>query len=177
MRNIIVYLASSVNGLISNKAGIPDWLSEEFGQGFLAICQRAQAVIMGKTTYDFLNPDYLPLKGEGVLIVLTHDTSAKPSQSNVTFTDRMPQEIIDDLGARGFQEAVIIGGAQTVSEFVKAGVVTEIYLVVEPVLFGGGLPMLRGVDFDCKLTLLNVDKLNDNTVQFRYRLKKPMSTN
>jgi hypothetical protein len=31
----------------------------------MAISQRAQAVIMGKTTYNILWPDYLPLKEEG----------------------------------------------------------------------------------------------------------------
>jgi dihydrofolate reductase len=86
--NISVYLASSVNGMISPKANVPDWLSQEFEQGFQAICQRMKAVIMGKTTYEILSPDHLPLKSEGTLIVLTHDTAATPPQSNVVFTRR-----------------------------------------------------------------------------------------
>jgi len=98
--NISVYLASSVNGMISNKANVPNWLSQEYGQGFLAICQRTNAVIMGKTTYEILSPNHLPLKGEGTLIVLTHDIAATPSQSNVVVTDTTPQEIVRLLEAR-----------------------------------------------------------------------------
>src|SRR2546426_12278025 len=143
--NISVYLASSVNGMISNKANVPNWLSQEYGQGFLAICQRMKAVVMGKTTYEILIPDHLPLKREGTLIVLTHDSAAKPSQSNVVFTDKTPQEIVRILEARGHHEAVIIGGTQTLSAFVKSGMVDELYLVVEPVPFGAGLPLLRDV--------------------------------
>lgn len=124
---------------------------------------------MGKTTYEILAPDHLPLKEEGTLIVLTHDTAATPSQSNVVFADKTPQEIVGILEARGHNEAVIIGGTQTVSEFVKSGLVDELYLVVEPVLFGAGLPLLRDVDSDYEMMLLDVQKLNPHTVQLHYR--------
>ena len=168
--NISVYLASSVNGMISNRANIPSWLSPEYERGFLEICQRMNAVIMGKTTYEILSPDYLPLKDEGTLIVLTHDTTVGLSQSNVVFTDRTPREIVRMLEARGHDKAVIIGGTQTVSEFLESGLVNELYSVVEPVLFGAGLPLLRDVDVDYEMTLLDVQKLNAHTVQLHYRL-------
>ena len=60
-----IYVASSANGLIANSKGVPDWLSPEFGEGFMSICQKTKAVIMGRTTYNFLSPANLPLKNEG----------------------------------------------------------------------------------------------------------------
>src|ERR1043165_9315874 len=131
--NIIVYLASSANGMISNQRNVPDWLSPEYGQGFMSICQRTHAVIMGTTTYNILAPDYLPLK-DGSLVVMTHDIKQKPAQPNVMFTDKSPKDIVALLESKGHTEAVIIGGTLTVSEFFRAGLVNEIYLVVEPVL-------------------------------------------
>ena len=92
------------------------------------------------------------------------------AQSNVVFTDKTPQEIVRIIEARGHDEAVIIGGTQTVSEFAKAGLVDELHLVVEPVLFGGGLPLLRDVDADFKMTLVDVQKLSAQTVQLHYRM-------
>jgi dihydrofolate reductase len=169
--NVIIYLAASANGLISNNRNVPDWLSPEYGQGFMNISQRTQAVIMGKATYNILSPDYLPLK-EGSLVVLTHDTKATPSQSNVLFTSDSPENIIAQLAAKGHTEAVIIGGTQTVSAFIKARLVNEIILVVEPVLFGEGLPLLKDVESEYKLTLSEVKKLNDNTVQLHYQIKR-----
>jgi dihydrofolate reductase len=68
---------------------------------------------------------------------------------------------------------VIIGGTQTVSTFVKAGLVNEMILVVEPVLFGKGLPLVEEVEDEYKLSLLDVKKLNNNTVQLHYRFEKP----
>ena len=46
---------------------------------------------------------------------------------------------------------------------------------MEPVLFGAGLPLLRDVDTDYKMTLLDVQKLNANTVQVHYRLMHSMN--
>ena len=165
--NVIVYVAMSVNGKISNKQGVPDWLSPEFEAGFGSIGQRAKAVIMGKTTYNFLAPDYLPLKNEGTLVVLTHDTETKALQPNVLFTDKQPREIISLLEARGHTECVIIGGTATIDTFMKAGAVNELILVVEPVIFGRGLPLLNE-DLECRLTLMKVEKLNENTLQLHY---------
>ena len=168
---IIVYLAASANGLISNNRNVPDWLSEEYGQGFMAMSQQTKAVIMGKTTYNILAPDYLPLKDEGTLVVLTHNTSAPRAQANVVFTDKSPQAIVSLLESQGYSEAVIIGGTATVSEFMRAKLVNELILVVEPVLFGSGLPLLKDIDEEYSLSLHDVKKLNDNSVQLHYHLK------
>ena len=164
---ISVYLATSVNGMISNSRNVPDWLSPEYGKGFMSICQRTKAVIMGKTTYDILAPDHLPLKDDGSLVVLTHDTSMKSPQANVLLTDKKPTEIPSLLESRGHTEAVIIGGNATVVAFMKAGLVDELILVVEPVLFGKGLPLLNQ-DLDRRLALLDVKQVNQNTVQLHY---------
>jgi dihydrofolate reductase len=169
--NVIIYLAFSANGMISNQKGVPDWLSPEYGQGFMSICQRTKAVIMGKKTYNILAPDYLPLKEDGSLVVLTHDTKASPAQPNVLFTDKSPREIIALLESKGYKEAVIIGGTLTVSEFLKAGLVNELILVVEPFLFDNGLPLMKGVDKDFNLQLAEIKQLNANTVQLHYQVK------
>ncbi len=169
---ITVYLASSANGLISNQRNVPDWLSQEYGEGFMAICQKAGAVIMGKTTYNILAPDYLPLQNEGTMVVLTHDTAATPARPNVVFTDQTPEEIVTLLESKGHQEAVIIGGTATVSAFMKAGLVNELILVVEPVLFGAGLPLLQHIDAEYRMHLIEVTKWNENTVQLHYQLEQ-----
>lgn len=170
--NIIIYLAASANGMISNNRNVPDWLSAEYGQGFMDLSRRTQAVIMGKTTYNILAPDHLPLQEGGSLVVLTHDTQAEPVQPNVWFTGDSPEQIAAQLAAKGHTEAVIIGGSQAVSAFMKAGLVNEIILVVEPVLFGKGLPLLRDVEQEYPLLLSDVKQLNENTVQLHYRIKR-----
>lgn len=169
---ISIYIATSANGKISNQRNVPDWLSAEYGQGFATICQKYKAVIMGKTTYNILAPDYLPLKDDGTTVVLTSDMQAQSDNPTVVFTKNSAAEIADMLAERGHTEAVIIGGTLTISEFVNAGLVSDIYFVVEPVIFGSGLALINDVDLELKLNLLEVSKLNENTVQLHYAVTK-----
>lgn len=169
---ISIYIATSANGLISNSRGVPDWLSPEYGQGFMEICQKTNAVIMGKTTYNILAPDYLPLKGDGTTIVLTSNIQEKPANPTVVFTNKKADEIVSMLEEKGYAEAVIIGGSLTVSEFINSRLVDDIFLVVEPVFFERGLPLFKDTKFESKLNLREVTKLNSNTVQLHYEIRK-----
>jgi dihydrofolate reductase len=169
---ISIYIAVSSNGLISNSRNEPDWLSNEFGEDFVSICQKYKAVIMGRTTYNKLSPDYLPLTSEGTTVVLTTDKQVKSDNPTVVFVQPGAPEVVRMLADKGHTEAVIIGGTMTMSEFVNAGLVNDIYFVVEPVLFGDGLPLLRNVDVELKLKLLEVVKLNDNTMRLHYEILK-----
>jgi dihydrofolate reductase len=168
---ISIYIATSANGLISNSRNVPDWLSPEYGQGMYARCQNLKAVIMGKTTYNILAPDHLPLKDEGTTVVLTTDENAKSDNPTILFTRDSPAKIKGMLEDKGHTEAVIIGGTTIISQFMNAGLVDEIYFIVEPVLFDNGLPLLKEVSGEFKLNLLTMSKLNDNTVQLHYQIK------
>jgi dihydrofolate reductase len=119
-----------------------------------------------------LAPDYLPLKERGSSIVVTNDVNAAPLNPTVIFTKNSPGEIVSILEKRRHTEAVIIGGANVMSDFIKANLVDDIYLVVEPVLFGSGLPLINIAGFERKLHLVAVTKLNDNIVHIHYQVQK-----
>lgn len=169
---ISIYIAISANGFISNSRNVPDWLSPEYSQGFVSICQKLKAVIMGKTTYNLLAPDYLPLQKEGITVVLTKDEQAKSANSTVVFTKNKAPEIAEMLAKKGYTKAVIIGGAMTMSEFINARLVDDIYLVMEPVLLGSGLPLLKNMELESRLNLLEVTKINENSIQLHYKIQK-----
>ncbi len=169
---ISVYIAISANGLISNQRGVPDWLSQEYGKGFMQICQEKKAVIMGKKTYNILAPNNLPFKVDGTTIVLTSTIQEKTDNKTVVFANKTPMEIISLLEEKGHKEAVIIGGSITISEFFDAGLVDDFLLIMEPVFFGKGILLFKDVEFEIKLSLINVTKLNSNTIQLHYAVLK-----
>jgi dihydrofolate reductase len=170
---ITIYIAASVNGFISNSRNVPDWLSAEYGQGFFERCQTAKAVIMGKKTYDILAPDHLPVKADGATVVLTSHTDIAPANPTVVFTSAGPGDIVAMLEKKGFSEAVIVGGASTMSQFINAGLVNDIFMVVEPILFGGkALPLVENVARDVQLKLVDSKRLNDSTLQLHYQITR-----
>lgn len=102
--------------------------------------------------------------------MLTTNERARSGNPTVVFTKSDATEIAEMLERKGHTEAVIIGGAM--SEFLNAGLVNDIYLVMEPVLFGSSLLLLKEMELKSKLQLLEVTKLNENTVQLHYEIQK-----
>jgi dihydrofolate reductase len=168
---ISIYIATSINGYISNSRNVPDWLSSQYGQGLFAICREKQAVIMGKKTYDILAPDNLPLQDSGITVVLTSQTEVQPANPTVVFANESPAKIVAMVEEKGFSEAVIIGGAATISDFLNAGLVNDLFVIVEPILLGGEcLPLLRDVPADYKMQLVDSTRLGDSTLQLHYQM-------
>ncbi len=168
---VILYMALTVNGMIAKEDGNSEWVSEEDTTSFVAMCQKTKAVIMGRHTYDVLSPDDLPLK-EGLQIVMTNNKVLRTENQTVVFTNKEPKEVLSMLEKKGYQEACVIGGSQTVSQFMKERLIDEVYFDIEPLLFGKGMPLFQDVDFEYNLQLLDIKKLNEHTIQLHYKIVK-----
>jgi dihydrofolate reductase len=90
---------------------------------------------MGSTTYATL---LKPLK-ERVNIVYSRDKTFEGAET----TQLSPRELLKELEDRGFKSVAICGGSSIYSMFMKAGVVDTIYLTIEPLLFGTGIPLFK----------------------------------
>lgn len=58
------------------------------------------------------------------------------------------------------------------ASFIAAGLIDEIFLDVEPHLFGKGIKLFEGKNFEAKLKLLGVKKISKNEVQLHYKVLK-----
>ncbi len=115
-----------------------------------------------------------PLPGRlNLILSLTPEKYADSVQPGLLeFFKGTPQEIIDYVAAKGFETAILGGGARTNAMFLRAGVVDEILITVEPKLFGIGLNFTEGEEFDQNLELLELKDIGDNAVQLRYKIIK-----
>ena len=52
---------------------------------------------------------------------------------------------------RGFKSAILGGGAKTNAHFLKAGLVDELLLTIEPKIFGNGISLCEGLNLDKNL--------------------------
>ena len=71
---------------------------------------------------------------------------------------------------KGYRRIAVLGGTQIFSWFFKKNLLDEIYLTIEPVVFGSGLPLFNAdVDTVQKFKLASVRRLNKTgTVLLRY---------
>lgn len=161
----------TANGMIGKPDGKSDFTSEADGISFNAICQKIGTVISGRKTYEVLYPDYMPLK-QGAHYVLTHDITKVSDNPTVKFTNKSPEELLLEIEKSGINEVCLIGGQQTISQFMKKGLIDEVCLDIEPLIFGQGMPLFAPSDFEIKLELLEVKNLSPQTVQLHYKVKK-----
>lgn len=162
----------SVNGYIAKEDGDSEWTSDEDLKGFYEQSKNAGNIIMGRNTYFAASKSgYFPFP-DALNIVVSHEHIENTWGDKVLITDKTPKEIIEMLGQRGFVTAFLAGGGQLNTSFIKESLIDEIYLDVEPLVFGKGIKVFADGDFEFGLALLDTRKLNQNTIQLHYRVLK-----
>lgn len=144
-----------------------DWSSREDKQLFIHLTKAAGTMVMGSKTFATIGRG---LPGR-TTIVYTRKPSDFPHYENVQATDESPKDLVERLRAQGMSGLAICGGSSIYGQFMAAGVVDELYLTFEPVLFGAGIALFD-TPLHQDLALLESTKLNDNTVLLHYAVKR-----
>ena len=76
------------------------------------------------------------------------------------------------LEKHGFKKILVGGGGKINSSFMKEGLVDEIIIQIEPLIFGKGIKLFADEDFEAKLKLLETKMLSKNEIQLHYKVKK-----
>ncbi|PJA45166.1 dihydrofolate reductase [Candidatus Uhrbacteria bacterium CG_4_9_14_3_um_filter_50_9] len=165
---VILVAAMSADGKIaeSPEQNSLDWTSKEDTAFFVKKTKEAGLVIMGQTTFQTIGK---PLKDRR-LIVLTREPEQYPSQEGIEFVNVPVQTILDTLTQEGVEQVVIAGGSSVYSQFLQGGHVTDIFLTVEPLLFGEGIPLASGFD-RVHMELVEVGRIGEHGVLIHYRVK------
>lgn len=98
--------------------------------------------------------------------------SAQNVAGALEFTNSQPRELVQQLERRGFQQIILGGGATVNGLFLKENLIDEIWLTIEPKIFGEGLSLFKDVDVDLDLELIEIKPLDKNIIHVRYKIKK-----
>jgi dihydrofolate reductase len=163
---VLLVAAMTVDGKIARGShDVIDWSSPEDKRMFMGLSLEAGVLIMGRRTYETLER---PLVGRRH-IVLTR-TPSRPAPTLVEFTSAPPAQILADLERRGYETAIIAGGADIYRLFVDARLVDELWLTIEPLAFGSGISLLGSAPLNLRLRLLGSDLLSESSLQLRYQI-------
>lgn len=170
---VILYMAMTVNGKIAGIDHDTSWTSKEDWAEFLGMCKRVGNAIIGRKTYEMVKKEGTQLS-DILTVVLTHDAALLSKKSpNTIFTDKHPQDVIAMLEIKGFKEALVAGGGILNSSFLKEALIDELYMDIEPLVLGRGIPLFADGDFEPRLKLLEVKQLDNNqTIQLHYKVIK-----
>jgi len=134
------------------------------------------AVVMGRKTYKAMHIRIEPGKLCVVLTRTPEDFSKEEVGGRLEFTKETPVELIARLKKKGYTKLLLIGGGYTNAAFLEAGLVNELYLTIEPFIFGVGAELVSGPALDTTLNLMDFRKLNSRgTLLLRYRVASEKS--
>jgi dihydrofolate reductase len=160
-------MAMTMDGKIAKTSDhFPDWTSKEDKKYFAKISKDAGVVMMGEKTFKTF-PSPLPNR---LNVVFTLEKNP-PGTEGVRWVTGEPEKVIEQLESEGYKSAILGGGAYLNGLFLKKGLIDEIIVTVEPKIFGDGLSLFSG-DFDVNLQLLEMEKLNENSMVLKYKVIK-----
>jgi dihydrofolate reductase len=165
MIKVFLIAAVSADGFIARAHNeLADWTSKEDKKVFVELTKRAGVMVMGSTTFRTIGRA-LPGRRN---IVYTHKSI---DVEGIETTQESPKELIARLESEGHKELAVCGGSAIYDMFLQAGTVDELYLTVEPFLFGSGITLARS-SLRAPLRLLERTPLNDDVILMHYEVQK-----
>jgi dihydrofolate reductase len=113
---------------------------------------RTGSVLMGRRAFEMGDPDWFVgnYEFQVPIFVLTHHPPAKhPKEDDrltFTFVDDLASAVRQAQAAAGDKDVTVIGGASVIRQLLNARLVDELRVDIMPVVLGGGLRFLEGVD-------------------------------
>lgn len=173
---ITLVMVSTINGRITKGAdpNVAHWASKEDQKHFAAMIGKYNLLVMGSKTYEAAGGSSHAKPGT-LRIVLTQKPKkyqTKHIPGKLEFMNVKPKTLVAVLGKRGYKNMLLLGGGQTNALFLKAGLVDELYLTVEPKIFGLGAPLFGEENYFVAMNLLSMKKINkQGTLLLRYKIK------
>lgn len=165
----ILYMAITANGYIARKNDETPWSKEEW-ESFFTKVKEAKNIVLGRKTFEMMKSNGNLAEIGNILIVVVSDKIKNDSdEANCLFVNS-PVRAVETLKEKGFTEAFVAGGGILNSSFMQEGLVDEIYLDIEPFVFGDGVRLFSENDFEENLELLAIKKLSKNVIQLHYSL-------
>lgn len=161
-------MAQTLDGKIAkNKSHKANWTSSEDKKEFIKLTKEAGVIIMGNSTYKTIGA---PLKNR-LNCILTRNTKDKENIKGELEYFEDIKELLKSLENRGYKEAILCGGAEINSLFIKNNLISEIYITIEPKIFGNGINLFSETDLDIDLELIEIKKMNNSCI-LKYKVKK-----
>ena len=169
MRKIILFIAMSLDGYISDNKGSVEWLK---GQGsddedidtYSEFKKCIDTVLMGWNTYNQIVTELSPnewVYSDFMTYVITHNKHASSEQ--IRFTNINPVDLVKSLREENGKDIWICGGANLVQQLVNEDLIDCYHITVIPTLIGSGIRLFENAKSEIRLRLLNTQSYNGMT--------------
>ncbi|MCP8967876.1 dihydrofolate reductase family protein [Ectobacillus ponti] len=155
-RNVVLYIAASLDGYIADPEDSLDWLFRVEGEGdngYGAFYETVDTILLGRRTYDWImeaEQGRFPYTGKECYVF---SRTRQGRNEHVTFTDRDAASLVAQLQQQDGGRIWVVGGGDLLQDFLREQLVDELILTVAPVLLGKGIPLFQQMDVQTELLL------------------------
>jgi dihydrofolate reductase len=174
MKTVLVFV-STLDGKITkwNDPNVSKWSSREDQNYFKKIWRDSKLIIMGSNTF---SADPVKPSSKLLLVIMT----GKPIKfkkyevpGKIEFSDESPSKLVSRFAKKGYEQMLIVGGAHLATSFLKENLIDELWLTIEPRIFGMGMNFAIDEKLNIKLQLINYEKVNKRgTLITKYAISK-----
>ncbi|HHX8441495.1 dihydrofolate reductase family protein [Vibrio diabolicus] len=174
----IVFIATSLDGYITDKQGKLDWLHsvpnpDNIDTGFLSLMERIDGLVMGRNTLDVVLSFDCDWPYSKPVFVLSNTMTKVPQgyEDKIFLVKGELKDVLTDLNAKGFNDFYIDGGV-TIQNFLKEDLIDEIMITRFPILLGGGAPLFGDLAQPLNFKVTKSEVILDTLVQTTYVREK-----
>ncbi len=169
MPKFLAIAAVTIDGKIAkNSSHMSDWTSKEDKVFMRALLDKCDVVVVGNNTY---KTAVGPLSKRNCIVISQSAGKLISKSARLTYCKPNKTELMKLLKTKSYKLIAILGGAQTYAYFLENNLLDEIYLTIEPLVFGEGINLFAsGKSFLKKFKLVSVKKLNkQGSLLLRYK--------
>ena len=162
----IAFVAASLDGRISlSSKHPPDWTSKEDWEFFQKSLLRVDAVVVGRRTY-LAAADQLRKRNT---FVLSRRLKTFTRRGTITFVN--PTNVNLTKLLEKYKSVAVLGGGAVYNFILENKLLDEIFLTIEPLIFGRGKEMFLGGTRTTRVSLLSAKRLNrKGTLLLHYQI-------
>ncbi|MFW5719913.1 MAG: dihydrofolate reductase family protein [Candidatus Dojkabacteria bacterium] len=167
---VSLFVVVSIDGYIArNIEDTPfQWNSREDQDHFLQSTREIGVLIMGNRTYKSMGG-----KVRSGLEYYVFSHSEEQNSSNLNYVKGDSKEVLVSLEKNGVTRVALIGGNEVYTQFLQAGLVDTMFVTIEPVVFGSGIPFISGLNMPIRWELVTSSLLNaTGTLLLEYDLRE-----
>jgi len=160
---VILAMVVSADGK-STKGDLPpkEWASREDQIYLSKLIRKQKLIVMGSNTY-LSAKKIIKLSPKTLRVVLTKSPKKYKKDlvaGQLEFSSDSPTTLVKSLEHLGYKQMLLLGGIEVNTSFFKANLINELWLTIEPKIFGKGKGVVAEKTFDINLKLKSLEKLN-----------------
>jgi dihydrofolate reductase len=136
---VFILAAQTADGYVARNPSQTsrEWTGYQDKRLFTWLTKQAKVAVIGHNTYKTFDQPF-PRRRTIVYTMKPHEQAAK---DGVEFTNEPPAQLLKRLESEGEPGVAICGGAAIYDLFMRAGLVHDFYLTIQPHFFGEGLKL------------------------------------